>query len=105
MKNCTVKIYDAMDVLESGQRVADKTQTNAVYEGPATISTPTRAWQQAAAIEGIFSAVLSVHTRDNLLKAKLVLVDNNSMSGLYTVAQDGVNGEGTNWTLFLSRRP
>jgi len=105
MNNCVVRIYDVTDVLDAGQVVDGDEEITPLYQGPAQIAAPTRSWQQQAALEGVIAATLSIHTRDDLSKAKWISVDRNTLRGNYVVVQNGVNGDGSNWNIALGKRP
>lgn len=105
MTNCTVTIRDVQDTLDAGQRTSAGETTSDLYAGPAYLASPRAAWQKAAALEGLLSATLHIHTATDLRNAKQVVIANNVQAGTWHVAQNGVSGAGSEWTLALTRRP
>lgn len=105
MTNCTVTIQDVRDTLDAGQRTSAGQVASELYAGPAYLASPRAAWQKAAALEGLLSATLHVHTAIDLRNAKQVELANHIQAGTWHVAQNGVSGAGREWTLALTRRP
>ena len=103
MINCTVKIYRDDDTLDGGQRVAGAELSTELLGAPAYLSAPQRGWERAAAIEGILSGVLSVHTAVNLNSATRAELANHAMAGSWQVADVALSG--FVWRLTLQRRP
>jgi len=103
--NCTVTIEDVKDTLTAGQRTAAGETATELYAGPAYLASPRAAWQKAAALEGLLSATLHIHTAIDLRNAKQVTIAEHIQSGTWHVAQNGVSGAGSEWTLALTRRP
>jgi len=103
--NCTVTISDVQDTLAAGQPTSAGEATKELYAGPAYLASPRAAWQKAAALEGMLSATLHIHTAVDLRTAKQVTIADHVQSGVWHVAQNGVSGAGREWTLTLTRRP
>ena len=109
MTNCYAKLYKLEDVLEAGHpnRDTDAARISAatpIYEGVAFISSPTKAWQQASAVEGIVLLNLHLHPRSDLGDVNVVVVSNNQLAATYYVSNNGVNGDGVNWNILINRR-
>lgn len=108
MKNCFVKIYNVEDGLEAGERLEASANRvdSLLYDGPAFLGAPRRGMQEAAALEGLLGANLSVHTRVDLSAAKQVQVSKHSAkNGKWFVVSESVKGDGASWSFALSRRP
>lgn len=101
MINCTAKVYRDEDVLDHGHK-ASETAT-ALWEGPAYLAAPSRAWQQEAALEGVLTGELHVHTHVNLAGATRVSIASHALTGDYQVLAAMVTS--SEWRLALGRRP
>lgn len=109
MTNCYAKLYQIEDTLEAGHPNRDTdaailAAATPIYEGVAFISSPTKAWQQASAVEGFVLLNLHIHTRADLGDVNRVVVSNNQLAATYTVSNNGVNGDGVNWNILINRR-
>jgi len=102
MINCTCRIYATTAMLKAGQRTGD--QSSLLYAGPAYLSSPSRSWQKAAALEGVFAGTLHVHTRTDLSAARRIEIAENIQAGTWDVAEAGTASAGTQWNIPLSRR-
>lgn len=102
MINCTVRIFKDVDVLEHGRHAGEA--SNLLFAGPAYLAGPSQAWQQAAALEGVLSGSLHVHTATDLQGSTRVAVADNAQDGTWQVAENGVSGTGNQWRLTLARR-
>lgn len=109
MRNAYAKLYKVDDVLLAGWN--DKSQEPSiagltpVWESPAFVSTPSRSWQQASALEGLELLNLSIHTRTDLNDVNVIVISQNAKAGRYGVESVSVNGDGTNWLLLMGKRP
>jgi hypothetical protein len=103
MVNCTATIYTTEQTLDGGHRVAELDGLFRLEAGPAYLSSPSRAWQQAAAFEGQYTATLSMHTATALQDADRIKVEGHVLAGWYDVVSNSVTG--ANWSIGLQRRP
>lgn len=101
MVNCTAKVFVDVDVLDHGHKASES--SSALWEGPAYLSSPSRGWQQEAALEGVLSGALHVHTQVNLNSATRVVVDHPNNAGEYQVLHSALTSR--EWRLTLARRP
>lgn len=101
MVNCVAKVYRDEDVLDHGHK-ASETSTP-LWEGPAYMAAPSRSLQQEAALEGILTGELHVHTTVNLSGATRVSVATHALTGDYQVLATQVTS--SEWRLALGRRP
>lgn len=101
MVNCTVKVYRDEDVLDHGHKASESSA--ALWEGPAYLGAPHRNWEREAALEGILTGELHVHTQVNLSVATRVSVATHALTGDYQVLATQVTS--SEWRLALGRRP
>jgi len=90
------QIHRAEQVLEAGHTASEN--STLLYEGPAHLASPRRPWERAAALEGLFDAILHVHTATNLLVADWVVVETDRWRVV------AIGKSSTNWRLDLKRR-
>lgn len=103
MVNCTATVDKKTDVLDHGHRGSTAPTSTALYAGPAYLAAPVRAWQQEAALEGVITGDLHVHTTAGLQTATTVTVADHKLAGTYEVLASSASGNG--WRLTLGRRP
>lgn len=101
MVNCTARVYRDEDVLDHGHKASES--STPLWEGPAYAAAPNRAWQQEAALEGILTGELHVHTTVNLSVATRVELADHALAGAYQVLAAQVTSR--EWRLTLGRRP
>lgn len=101
MVNCTAKIYKDTDVLDHGHKSSES--SSALWEGPAYVAAPHRNWEREAALEGILTGELHVHTQVNLAVATRVVVAGHTLAGAYQVLASALTSN--EWRLALGRRP
>ena len=101
MVNCTAKVYKDTDVLDAGHRTSET--STPLWEGPAYLAAPHRNWQREAALEGVLTGELHVHTQVNLSVATRVEVATHALTGSYQVLASALTG--LQWRLALGRRP
>lgn len=101
MVNCTAKVFKDTDVLDAGHKASESTA--ALWEGPAYVAAPSRSWQQEAALEGILTGELHVHTQVNLSGATRVSISTHALTGDYQVLATAITS--SEWRLALGRRP
>jgi len=103
MVNCTVTVYKDVDVLDNGHRGAAAPQSTQLFKGPAYLASPTRSWERQAALEGVITGDLHVHTHVNLNPATRVTVERHHSAGEYQVLASAPTS--SEWRLTLGRRP
>jgi len=101
--NCVVTVYKDVDVLDNGHRGAAAPQSTQLFKGPAYLASPTRSWERQAALEGVITGDLHVHTHVNLNPATRVVVAGHDSAGEYQVLGAAVTSR--EWRLSLGRRP
>lgn len=85
------------ETLDSGWPAGTGAPT-VLYVGPAELASPSKSWEQAAALEGVITGSLIVQSAADLTQATHVVVDS---SETYRVAS--AEREGYVWTLRLRR--
>lgn len=103
MTNCVAALYQDTDTLDAGQRVAGEDQATLLASGPAYLSAPARAWEQAAALEGMIAGTLHLVSSRDLSSATRVEVQRHTLAGTYRVTS--ASPSGSQWRVTLSRRP
>jgi len=103
MQNCVVTVSKDVDVLDHGHRGDTPPQATVLYAGPAYLSAPDRQWEREAALEGVITGNLHVHTHVNLNPATRVTVERHHSAGEYQVLGAAVTS--SEWRLALGRRP
>lgn len=101
MVNCTAKVYRDEDVLDHGHKASETSAP--LWEGPAYVAAPSRSWQQEAALEGILTGELHVHTTVNLSAATRVAIASHALASEYQVLATALTS--SEWRLALGRRP
>lgn len=69
-----LRIYSVEQGLEAGFPTSDKQRGTLLFEGPGYLTSPARAWQRAAALEGIYGGSVLLHTSEDLSAADWVEV-------------------------------
>jgi len=95
------QIHRAEQVLEAGYPASENPTLlydTLLYEGPAHLASPRRPWERAAALEGLFDAILHIHTATDLLAADWVVVETDRWRVV------AIGRSGPNWRLDLKRR-
>lgn len=103
MRNCVVTVYKDVDVLDHGHRGDAPQQTTVLYAGPAYLSAPDRQWEREAALEGVITGNLHVHTTAGLQTATRASIAQHTSAGEYQVLGSAVTSR--EWRLALGRRP
>ena len=101
MINATVRIFKDEDVLDHGHKASE--ESTPLWEGPAYLASPQRSWEQQAALEGVLTGQLHVHTTVNLKVATRAVVGHHPLEGEYQVLESALAGN--EWRLTLGRRP
>lgn len=101
MINCTAKIFKDEDVLDHGHKASETSAP--LWEGPAYLASPDRAWERELALEGVMTGQLHVHTHVNLNVATSVRIDRHQLEGAYQVLSVALTSN--EWRLALGRRP
>lgn len=69
-----IRVYSAEQKLEGGWPTRER--STLLYDGPGYLTSPTRAWQRAAALEGIYGGSVLLHSSEDLTRADWVEVEN-----------------------------
>lgn len=70
----TVRVWSVEQGLEAGFPRSDRERGSLLFDGPAYLTSPARAWQRAAALEGIYGGSVLLHTTEDLTRADWVEV-------------------------------
>ncbi|ADH63104.1 hypothetical protein Mesil_1207 [Allomeiothermus silvanus DSM 9946] len=102
MNNVIAKIYNTKQRLEAGF-LTDETGS-LLLEQPAQLSSPTRPWERAAALEGVFSATLYVQSAEDLTQSDLAVTEEpiSGQTRQWRVLSHA--NSGPEWRLELSSR-
>jgi hypothetical protein len=102
MNNVLAKIYTTKQQLNAGFPT-DEGGT-LLLEGPAQLSSPTRPWERAAALEGVFSATLYVQSAQDLTPSDIAVIEDptSGQSRQWRILRHA--NSGPEWRLELASR-
>jgi hypothetical protein len=100
--NVLARVYNSKQRLKAGFPV-DETGT-LLLEQPAQLSSPTRPWERAAALDGVFSATLYVHSAAALGQADVVITEDPATGETRQWRAVSHANSGTEWRFELAGR-
>lgn len=102
MNNVLAKIYTTKQRLDAGFRV-DEIGT-LLLEQPAQLASPTRPWERAAALEGVFSATLYVQSASDLTSSDVAVTEDPATGQARQWRVLSHANTGPEWRLELTNR-
>ncbi|PZA08639.1 hypothetical protein [Meiothermus sp. Pnk-1] len=102
MNNVLARIYTTKQRLDAGFRVDEIGAL--LLEQPAQLVSPTRPWERAAALEGIFSATLYVQSAEDLTPSDIAVTEDlaSGQSRQWRILRHA--NSGPEWRLELASR-
>lgn len=102
MNNVLARVYSAKQKLDAGFPVS--AIGTVLFDGPAQLSMPTRPWERAASLDGVFSATLYAQSANDLTQSDAVVTEDPRTHKVREWRVISHANAGLEWRLELSHR-